>query len=79
MKKTFSLILGLGLIGLSGFMKMSMSYEQITFDYFVSDILKRDFKDITAFKFKGETEETYSPLGQIQVLFGSRRKPWVNN
>ena len=66
MKRTFSVILFLGLISLSGFVKESANYEQITFDYFVSDILGSDFKDIKSFEFKGRTEESYSTLGKYR-------------
>jgi hypothetical protein len=43
MKRTFFVILILGLISLSSFIKESSNYEQITFDYFVSDVLGNDF------------------------------------
>jgi hypothetical protein len=66
MKRSFSIILGLVMISLSGFVKEPISYEQITFDYFVSDILRNDFKDIASFEFKGKTEESYSALGKYK-------------
>jgi hypothetical protein len=74
MKRTFSVILVLGLISLSGFIKESRNYEQITFDYFVSDILGSDFKDITSFEFKGKTEESYSTLGKYKFCLKPEEK-----
>ncbi len=56
----------LGLINLSGFINESADYEQVTFDYFVSDILETDFKDVTSFEFKGRTEESFSTLGKFK-------------
>lgn len=66
MKRTISVILVLGLIGLSGFIKESANHEQIAFDYFVSDILGSDFKDIKSIEFKGKTEESFSTLGEYK-------------
>jgi hypothetical protein len=74
MKRTFSVILFLGLISLSGFVKESANYEQITFDYFVSDILGSDFKDIKSFEFKGRTEESYSTLGKYRFCLKPEEK-----
>ena len=66
MEKSFSIILVLGLMSLSGFIDESSDYEQITFNYFVTDILKTDFKNVSSFEFKGRTEESFSTLGQIK-------------
>ncbi len=74
MKKSFSIILVLGLISLSGFINESADYEQITFDYFVSDILKTDFKDVTSFEFKGKTEESFSTLGKFKFCLKPEEK-----
>src|SRR4030095_12784705 len=74
MKKMFSVILLLGLISLSGFIKESANYEQITFDYFVSDILGSDFKEITSFEFKGKTEESYSTFGKYRFCLKPEEK-----
>ena len=77
MKRTFSVILFLGLISLSGFVKESANYEQITFDYFVSDILGSDFKEIKSFEFKGRTEESYSTSCKYRFWFETRRETSV--
>ena len=74
MKKSFSIILVLGLISLSGFINESVDYEQITFDYFVSDILVTDFKDVTSFEFKGKTEESFSTLGKYKFCLKPEEK-----
>jgi hypothetical protein len=74
MKKSFFVILVLGLISLSGFINESADYEQITFDYFVSDIVKTDFKDVMSFEFKGRTEESFSTLGQIKFCLKPEEK-----
>lgn len=67
MKQTFSVILLAGFVCLSGFVKESANYEQITFDYFVSDILESDFGDIKSIEFKGMTEESYSTFGNYKI------------
>lgn len=64
MNKTILLALILGLTLLS--FKGPMEYEQITFDYFISDVLGNDFKNISAIEFKGKTETTYSTLGDYK-------------
>ena len=74
MKKSFSIILVLGLISLSGFINQRPHYEQITFDYFVSDILNTDFNDVTAFEFKGKPEESFSALGKFQFCLKPEEK-----
>jgi len=74
MKRTFSAILFLGLISLSGFIKDSENYEQITFDYFVSDILGSDFKGIKSFEFKGKTEQSYATLGKYKFCLKPEEK-----
>lgn len=74
MKKIFSLILVLALVILSGFKNDSLDYEQIAFDYFVSDVLESDFKDVTSFEFKGKTEESYSTLGKYKFCLKPEEK-----
>jgi hypothetical protein len=74
MKNSFSIILVLGLIGLSGFRNKSANHEQITFDYFLSDIVKTDFKDVTLIEFKGRTEDSFSSLGQINFCLDPEEK-----
>jgi len=74
MKVKFSATLVLALFSLSGFVKESKNYEQIAFDFFVSDILRVDFKDITSFEFKGKTEETYSNLGKYKFCLKPEEK-----
>jgi hypothetical protein len=74
MKKPFPIILVFGFISLSGFIIESTDYEQITFDYFVSDILRSDFKDVTSFEFKGETEESFSTLGKYKFCLRPEEK-----
>lgn len=86
MKRTLIIFLVFGLLG---FTKESISYEKIAFDYFISDILPDDFDNISAVRFKGETEDRFSTLGKYkfclqpeekldyiinQVTRGSRRK-----
>jgi hypothetical protein len=66
MKKTFPAVFVLVFIGLSGFIKESTNYEQLTFDYFVYEIAKTDFKGVTSFEFKGKTEESYASLGSYK-------------
>lgn len=66
MNKLIFTFLVIGLIGTLGFRNESVEYEQITFDYFVSEILKTDFKDITSFEFKGRTEDSFSTLGKFK-------------
>ena len=73
MKATLSVLLIL--VSLTGFIKKeSENYEQITFDYFVSDILKSDFQDVTSFEFKGRTEESFSSLGSYKFCLRPEEK-----
>ena len=74
MKKSFSITLVFGLITLSGFINDTADYEQITFDYFISDILKTDFKEVTSFEFKGRTEESFSTLGKFKFCLKPEEK-----
>ena len=74
MKKSFSMIPLLGLVGLSGFINNPANYEQITFDYFVSDILETDFKGVTSFEFKGKTEESFSAFGEYKFCLKPEEK-----
>jgi hypothetical protein len=66
MKKTILVMLTLGLITLSGFNKEPLHYEQIAFDYFISDILENDFKDIAKVEFKGKPENSHAGLGDYK-------------
>lgn len=66
MKKTILVMLMLGLIILSGFNKEPLHYEQIAFDYFISDILGSDFKGVAKIEFKGKPENSYSGLGDYK-------------
>ena len=74
MKNVIFVILVCGLIGISGFKEESINYEQITFDYFISDILGSDFKDITLIEFKGKTESAYSTLGDYKFCLKPEEK-----
>jgi hypothetical protein len=74
MKKSFPTILLVGLIGLSGFKSQSADYEQKAFDYFVSDILRADFQDVTSFEFKGHTEESFSTLKKYEFCLQPEEK-----
>ena len=67
MKKTILTILVPSIICICGFRKESINYEQITFDYFISDVLPTDFDDIDALEFKGRTEGSFITLGNYKV------------
>jgi hypothetical protein len=66
MKKTMSVMLMFGLLVLSSFNKEPLHYEQIAFDYFITDILGSDFKDIAKIEFKGKPENSHSALGNYK-------------
>lgn len=74
MKKALLVTLIMGLIGLTGFKKDSIVYEQVAFNYFVSDILVSDFSDVSAIEFKGETESSYSTLGEYRFCLKPEQK-----
>ncbi|HEX6890199.1 MAG TPA: hypothetical protein VF141_05890 [Chryseolinea sp.] len=74
MKKKTILTLLIGLIGLSSFTNPAVSYEQLAFDYFVSRILATDFKHLSEVEFKGETEATYSTLGNYKFCLKPEEK-----
>jgi hypothetical protein len=74
MKGTLTVRLLVVLIILSGFVKESATYEQIAFDYFISDVLGNDFKDITSFQFKGRTEDSFSSLGKYKICLTPEKK-----
>lgn len=74
MKKSFLVILVFGLISISSFKNKSADYEQITFDYFVSEILKTDYKDVKSFEFKGKTEDSFSTLGKYKFCLTPEEK-----
>ena len=74
MKKGFLVTLIMGLIGLTGFMKDSIVYEQVAFNYFISDILLGEFADVAAIEFKGETESSYSTLGEYKFCLKPEEK-----
>jgi hypothetical protein len=74
MKRTLLAILVLAFITLSGFIKESVKYEQIAFDYFVSDVLASDYKEIATINFKGKTEESYEALGTYKFCLKPAEK-----
>ena len=74
MKKSFPAILFVGFIFLTAFVNKPADYEQIAFDYFISDILGNDFKDVTSFEFKGVTEESYATLGKYKFCLRPEEK-----
>lgn len=54
--------------------------EQIAFDYFVSEIIKEDFKGLSAIEFKGKLENTYSSLGNYKFcLTPDRLGPMIKS
>jgi hypothetical protein len=74
MKIKFSVILLMVLISLSGFNTKTENYEQLAFDFFVSDILPGDFTGITSFEFKGKTEQSFSTLGKYKFCLKPEEK-----
>jgi hypothetical protein len=74
MNKTILTTLLVGLIGLSSFNKAPLNYEQIAFDYFVSHILSTDFKNLSAIQFKGQTETSFSTLGNYKFCLKPEEK-----
>ncbi|MBN8651675.1 MAG: hypothetical protein J0L67_09620 [Cytophagales bacterium] len=74
MKKTFPAMLFVGFILLMAFVNKPADHEQIAFDYFISDILGNDFKDVTSFEFKGVTEESYATLGKYNFCLRPEEK-----
>lgn len=74
MKKSFLIIVVSAFVGLSGFTSVPADYEQITFDYFVAEILQTDFPDVTSFEFKGKTEESFSALGKYKFCLKPKEK-----
>lgn len=66
MNKAVKATMFLGLISLSSFDKETVKHEQIAFDYFVSDILLMDFKKMSPIEFKGQTETSFSTLGDFK-------------
>ena len=89
MKKTIFSLLIFFLISLSGFTVESVNYEQISFGYFMSDVVTRDFRDLSAIEFKGKTEDSFSnlrndkfclkPEEKLQSLIEGATKARVNN
>jgi hypothetical protein len=73
MKNTIRAFLVLILVGLSGFSRESTNYEQLTFDYFVTEIAKSDFKEVGSFEFKGKTEDSYVSLGKYKFCLGPEK------
>ncbi len=67
MKRVLSVKLILILASLSSFTKRSNNHEQIIFDYFISDIIRSDFMDVTIVEFKGKAENSYSMLGEFKI------------
>jgi hypothetical protein len=74
MKRKLPVILLLGITSLSAFDEEPANHEQAAFDYFVSDILVSDFKDITSFQFKGRTEDSFSSLGKYKICLTPEKK-----
>ncbi|MEJ7645343.1 MAG: hypothetical protein WKF87_12175 [Chryseolinea sp.] len=74
MKKAILIPLVIGLIGLSGFKEDSIVFEQVAFDYFVSDILLSEFHGLSNIEFKGKTEHTYSTLGEYKFCLKPEEK-----
>src|SRR6478735_1922548 len=74
MKNAILIAFIFGVMGLSSFSVDRVNYEQITFDYFISDILRSDFKDISAIEFKGKTENTFSTLGKYKICLKREEK-----
>jgi hypothetical protein len=66
MRNVILIALIFGFVSLSSFNKALVLHEQIAFDYFISDILSNDFKDVGEIEFKGKTETTYSNLGDYK-------------
>jgi hypothetical protein len=63
-----------GLLCLSSFTEEAVNHEQIAFDYFVSEILERDFKHLSVIEFKGKTETAYSSLGDYKFCLRPEEK-----
>jgi hypothetical protein len=58
----------LSVVGTFDFLKKSPdNAEQIAFDYFISEILKEDFKNVSVIEFTGKTEDSFSGLGKYTV------------
>ena len=75
MKKTIFSFLVFGLFSFSSFTTTRfVNHEQIAFDYFISDILKRDFTDVQAIEFKGKTEESFSKLRNVKFCLKPEEK-----
>ncbi len=62
------------LISLSSFTCTTVNYEQVAFDYFMSDIFERDFKSLSVMEFKGKTDDTYSTLGDYKFCLKPEEK-----
>jgi hypothetical protein len=75
MKKTMVSFLMFGVFSLSSFTTTKfVNHEQIAFDYFISDILKRDFTDLQAIEFKGKTEASFSRLRNFKFCLKPEEK-----
>jgi hypothetical protein len=74
MNKIISSTLLFGMLSLSSFMTSPVNHEQIAFDYFLSDILTTDFKDLSTLEFKGKTEDTFSTLGTYKFCLKSQER-----
>jgi hypothetical protein len=74
MRKTALAALTLIVISLCSFDKESVNYEQIIFDYFISDILPADFDDVNVLEFKGTTESSFTTLGNYKVCLKPAEK-----
>jgi len=75
MKKTIFSFLIFGIFSLFSFTTTKfVNHEQIAFEYFISDILKRDFTDLQAIEFKGKTEESFSKLRRFKFCMKPEEK-----
>lgn len=79
--KTCVLAVLISTFGLSPFTAPDqVNPEQIAFDYFISEILKDDFKNLQTLEFKGRTEENYAALGDYKFcLTPERLGPAIKN
>jgi len=75
MKKAIFSFLVFGLFSLTSFtIPKFVNHEQIAFDYFISEILKRDFTDLQTIEFKGKTEESFSKLRNFKFCLKPEEK-----
>ena len=63
-----------GLVNISCYKPETIVYEQIAFDYFVSDILPTEFAGLSSIEFKGKTENTFSTFGEYKFCLKPEEK-----